>query len=174
MKLLAWNSRGLSCASAIRSLRGKLRKHSPDIFFLSETKTQTTHAILIMNSLGFFFMPHAPPTGTKGGLLLGWHHGVDLECFSITVNIINAWCYSDPPNKPWLFTCIYGPLERKNKSCFWGSLSNERKDYYGPWLCIGDFSMILSQSEKYGSRPFACSSNDPFHSFLDFFLAWLI
>jgi hypothetical protein len=29
--------------------------------------------------------------------------------------------------------------------------------------------MILSQSEKYGGRPFASSSNDPFHSFLDSF-----
>jgi hypothetical protein len=29
--------------------------------------------------------------------------------------------------------------------------------------------MILSQSKKYGGRPFACSSNDPFHSFLDSF-----
>ncbi|XP_059432574.1 uncharacterized protein LOC132165893 [Corylus avellana] len=43
------------------------------------------------------------------------------------------------------------------------------KDYIGPWLCIGDFNMILSQSEKYGGRPYACSSNDPFHSFLDSF-----
>jgi hypothetical protein len=29
--------------------------------------------------------------------------------------------------------------------------------------------MILSQSKKYGGRPFACSSNDPFHSFFDSF-----
>ena len=29
--------------------------------------------------------------------------------------------------------------------------------------------MILSQSEKYGGRPFACSSNDAFRSFLDAF-----
>jgi hypothetical protein len=29
--------------------------------------------------------------------------------------------------------------------------------------------MILSQSKKYGGRPFFCSSNDPFHSFLDSF-----
>jgi hypothetical protein len=36
-------------------------------------------------------------------------------------------------------------------------------------LCIGKFNMILSQSEKYGGRPYACSSNDPFHIFLDSF-----
>jgi hypothetical protein len=46
---------------------------------------------------------------------------------------------------------------------------SERKDYLGPWSCIGDFNIILSQSEKYGGRPFACSSNAPFRSFLDSF-----
>ena len=98
MKLLAWNCRRLSRASAICSLKGKIQKHSSDIIFLSETKTQTTQAIVILNSLGFFFMSHAPPTGTKGGLLLTWRHGVDLECFLIVVNTINVWCYSNPPN----------------------------------------------------------------------------
>jgi hypothetical protein len=115
-------------------------------------------------------MLHALPTGTKGGLLLAWWHGVDLECFSITVNTINTWCYSNPPNKPLLLLVFMVLLkEKKNKSCFWDSLLNEGKDYYGPWLCIGDFNMILSQSEKYGGRPFTCPSNDHFHSFLDSF-----
>jgi hypothetical protein len=60
-------------------------------------------------------MSHAPPTSSKGGLLLARRHGVDLECFSITVNTINAWCYSNPPNNHWLLTCIYGPPKKKKK-----------------------------------------------------------
>ena len=114
-------------------------------------------------------MSHVSPIGSKRELLLAWQHGVDLKCFSSTVNTINAWCYSDSPNKPWLLTCIYGSPDKTNKSIFWDSILNERKDYHGPWLCIGDFNMILSQSDKYGGRPFACSSNDPFRSFLDSF-----
>jgi exonuclease III len=70
MKLLAWNCRGLSHASAIRSLRGKIRTHSPDVLFLSETKIQPAQSYVILNSLGFFMMLHAPPSGSKGGLLL--------------------------------------------------------------------------------------------------------
>jgi hypothetical protein len=167
MKLLAWNCKRLSHASKIRSLRGKIRQHFPYILFLFETKT--VHATVILNSLDYFLMSHAPPTGYKGGLLLAWRHGVDLECFFITDNTIYAWCYSDPPNKPWLLTCIYDPPERKNKSRFWDPLLSEEKDYYGPWLCIEDFNMILSQFEKYGGRPYACSSNDQFLSFLDSF-----
>jgi hypothetical protein len=40
-------------------------------------------------------------------------------------------------------------------------------DYSSPWLCIGDFNRILDQSEKSGGRPFTCSSNDLFRSFLN-------
>ena len=177
IKLLTWNCIGLSRASAIHSLRVEIRKHSPYIPFLSKTKTQHAHVIVVLNSLGFFiifyfyffFMSHAPPTSSKGGLLLAWRHGMDLECFSTTINTINAWCYYNPHNNPWLFTCIYGPPEKINKSYFWDSLLDVGKDYIEPWLCIGDFNMILLQSEKYGGRPYACSSNDPFHSFLDSF-----
>jgi hypothetical protein len=46
---------------------------------------------------------------------------------------------------------------------------NVGKDYYGHWLCIGDFNMILFQSDKYGGRPYASSSTDAFHGFLDSF-----
>jgi hypothetical protein len=65
MKVLASNCRGLSRASAIRSLRGKIRNHFPNILFLSKTKMQPSHATTV---LGFFLMSHAPPSGIKGGL----------------------------------------------------------------------------------------------------------
>jgi hypothetical protein len=109
MMFLAWNCRGLSRAYAIHSLRGKIRKHSSDVLFLSETKTLPSTAVVILNGLGFFNMAHVSPSGSRDGLLLAWHHGLDIECFSASVNKINAWCYSDPPNTPWLFSCIYGP-----------------------------------------------------------------
>jgi len=53
-------------------------------------------------------MAHAPPYGSKGGLVLAWKLGVDLECFQTNVNAISAWCYSDPPNQPWMLSCMYG------------------------------------------------------------------
>jgi exonuclease III len=118
MKFLAWNCRGLSCASAIRSLRGKIRKHSPDVLFLSETKMHPSSATVMLNGLSYFKMAHAPSSGSRGGLLLAWRHGVDIECFSVSVNKINAWCHSDPPNSPWLLSCIYGPPEKQYKSVF--------------------------------------------------------
>jgi hypothetical protein len=80
---------------------------------------------------------------------------------------IIAWCYSDPPNNPWILSCVYGPSFNKNNSDFWNYLASINSDYYGPWLCIGDFNSILDQSEKFGGRPYACSSNDLFRDFLN-------
>jgi hypothetical protein len=169
MRFLAWNCRGLSRASAVRSLRGKIRNHSPDVLFLSETKMHPNNAVVILNSLGYFHMLHAPPSGSKGGLLLAWRHGVDIECISSSVNIINVWCYSDPVHSPWLLSCIYGPPEAQNKPAFWNSLLDVGLGFKGPWMCIGDFNVVVSQSEKFGGRPYACSSNDTFHGFLNSF-----
>jgi hypothetical protein len=76
-------------------------------------------------------MSHAPPTGFKGGLLLAWHSDVNLACFLTTDNMINAWCYSDPPDKPWLLSCIYGPTYRENKCDFWDSISKIGEYYNG-------------------------------------------
>jgi hypothetical protein len=84
------------------------------------------------------------------GLLLAWRHGVDLVGYSMSANILSAWCYFDHQHNKWLLTCTYGPPVYKNKSLFWNSLMDVGKDHYGPWLCIGDFNMILSQSDKYG------------------------
>jgi endonuclease/exonuclease/phosphatase family metal-dependent hydrolase len=61
------------------------------------------------------------------------------------------------------------PLTRKDKLAFWDSMCSVGNSYIGPWLCIGDFNMILDQSEKTGGRPYACSSTDPFHNFINGF-----
>jgi hypothetical protein len=94
---------------------------------------------------------------------------VDIECILTSVNIINVWCYSDPPNTLWLLSCIYGPLKKQFKFVFWDSLLDVGLGYHGTWLCVGDFNMIMSQYEKFGGRPYACSFNDVFHGFLDSF-----
>lgn len=48
-------------------------------------------------------------------------------------------------------------------------MSKVGENYVGPWLCIGDFNTILNQSEKFGGRTYACSSNDLFLNFLNIF-----
>jgi exonuclease III len=70
MITLSWNCRGLGKASTICSLRALIRKHHPDILFLSETKTAPFVSTPILHQLWFTSLLHAPPSSSKGGLLL--------------------------------------------------------------------------------------------------------
>ena len=86
-------------------------------------------------------------------------------------NNISAWCYSDPPNSPWILSCVYGPPVRKDKFAFWEKISaigeNFDENFDRSWLCIGDFNHVLNQYEKKGGRPMASSSSCPFKNFID-------
>jgi hypothetical protein len=126
MKIISWICRGISHPAVVRSLRVLIRHNKLDVLFLSETKTSPSLSSSILNNLDFYSMAHVAPTGLSGGLVLAWRTGVELECFLFSKHNISAWCYSDPPpppNSPWILSCLYGPLEKKNKLAFWDSLT---------------------------------------------------
>jgi hypothetical protein len=167
MKLLSWNCKGISRTVAVRWLRALIRANNPNILFLFETKSSPSLISFILNRLGYYSMTHVAPIGSCGGLVLAWRLGVELEFFLTNGNNISAWYYSDPPNSPWILSCIYGPSETINKQAFWDSLTAVGEDFASPWLCIGDFNFVLDQFEKLGGRPVASSSHCPFKHFID-------
>jgi hypothetical protein len=112
-------------------------------------------------------MTHVAPIGSCGGLVLTWRLGVELESFLSNKNNIIAWCYSDPPNHPWILSCIYVPPEKLYKPAFWDSLTVVDEDFVGLWLYIRDFNFVLDQSKKLRGRPVASSSHYPFRGFID-------
>lgn len=71
-------------------------------------------------------------SGSRGGLLLSWRLGVVLECFVLSKNHIYAWCYSDPPNHPWILSYVYGPLARRDKPAFWDSFTSVGENFASP------------------------------------------
>jgi len=92
---------------------------------------------------------------------------VELECFVTNMHTISAWCYSDPSHHPRLLSCIYGSPYYSSQAQFWDNIMSIGDKYYGPWLCIGDFHMILDQTNKSGGLPFASSSDDFFRTFMN-------
>jgi exonuclease III len=52
---------------------------------------------------------------------------------------------------------------------FWENMMQLGSTFNGPWLCIGDFNMILSQQDKMGGLLYASSSTDYFHEFVNSF-----
>jgi hypothetical protein len=108
-----------------------------------------------------------PASGANGGLVLAWRLGVHLKCFCANKNHISAWCYSDPPHSPWIISCVYGPPARSDKQAFWDWFTSIGTTFDAPWLCIGDFNSVLSQSDKLGGRPVNNSSTRYFRSSVD-------
>jgi len=134
---------------------------------LSETKTDPVVASNIMHQLGFPFILQAPPSQSRGGLLLAWNSDVNLTSCFVTNDIICVWCYSTMPNVKCLISFVYGPPYKKSASDFWDRLADSNHDMDMPWLCIGDFNAISSPSDKYGGRHFHNSFNNNFTHFLN-------
>ena len=79
MILLAWNCRGLAQAESKRSLKAIVNKVCPDLLFLSEVKISSNRVKSLLYSLGFYKLECVEPRGLKGGIILGWKNGVDVE-----------------------------------------------------------------------------------------------
>lgn len=50
----------------------------------------------ILNRLGFYLLFQCPPMGKKGGYVLTWRPGVEIEPIFSNKNIISGMVYSDP------------------------------------------------------------------------------
>ena len=100
MTLLAWNCRGLAQAESKRSLKAIVNKICPDLLFLSGVKISSNRVKYLLYSLGFYKLECVEPRGLKGGIILGWKNGVDVEIVMSNDNMINgSWPCILGPNK---------------------------------------------------------------------------
>lgn len=94
-----------------------------------------------------------PPRGTSGGLAITWQIGGQCDVGICNENIANLVLSSDPLNRPWLLSFVYGPADWINKDYFLYDLAQDGNTFYGPCLCFGDFNAISDPSDKYGGWP---------------------
>ena len=143
MITLSWNCRGLARATAKRTLQPLIRDIGPDVIFLSETKIPISKCSSFLMSLGFYNLDSVDPRGKKGGLVVGWKNGIDIEITFKCCNMINGLVFSDPLNEPWLISFVYPP-NRNNRGPFWEVVEKVGEAFGGGWLCIGDFNHVFS------------------------------
>ena len=129
------------------------------LLILSETKIPISKCSSFLKSLGFYNIDSVDIRGKKGGLVVGWKNGVDIEITFKCCNMINGLVFSDPLNEPWLISFVYGPPNRNNRGPFWEAIEKVGEAFGGGWLCIGDFNHVFSQTDKKGGKPVASSSS---------------
>ena len=79
MNLVCWNVRGLGNARAFDKLRMLIRRTSPSIVFLMESRLFGVAAKSVLSQLGFENGFHVNCEGRSGGLILLWNSKVDVQ-----------------------------------------------------------------------------------------------
>ena len=162
MITLSWNCRGLARAMAKRTLW----VIDPNVIFLFEAKIPIRKCSRFLMSLGFYNLDSVDSRGKKGGLVVGWKNGFDIEINYKCSNVFNGLIFLDPLNEPWLITFVYGPPNHNNRGSFW-EVEKVGEVFGGGWLCIGDFNHVFSQADKKGGKPVASSSSGGLNDVID-------
>jgi hypothetical protein len=126
-------------------------------FFLSETHLTKARAETIQRKLLFDHMIMSESDGRSGGLLLLWRNDLNVTSSTEHTNYLDI-CIDEDSNAGWRITGIYGEPSSERKHLTWDYIRDlhGRKDL--PWMMLGDFNEILSNTEKEGGnlRPQRC------------------
>jgi exonuclease III len=155
MKILGWNCRGICNASTVKALRASIRVHHPIIVFLSETKASTCHISKVASLLGFSNFICVDSHGRSSGLCLLWENSLQVDVLEFDSNLIAITVHDSICD--WNFVGFYGPPHKINRRIIWENLHALLESFEGPWVVLGDFNVILDDSEKEGGR-IGCSS----------------
>jgi len=150
MSIFCLNCRGLGDPRAVKELRVALRRYSPTLIFLSETKRSMTEMSVIKNKLGDYDGIFVDCRGRAGGLALLWDKANSITLLSYSMHHIDIRVEELGSRSPWRFTGIYGWPEGGNKVLTCDLLRDLTGHYNLPWLVGGDFNEVLFNFEKRG------------------------
>ncbi|XP_065629560.1 uncharacterized protein LOC136067511 [Quercus suber] len=150
MNSLCWNCRGIGNPQSVYSLRDYVRRWTPYIIFLVETKAKQKCMEKIKFKLSFSNGLIVLSLGKSGGLALLWSKDIKLEIKSYSQHHIDATITEHESNFTWRFTGFFGHSESHLRKESWKLLSYLNTQFSLPWFCCGDFNEILSFFEKSG------------------------
>ncbi|KAL5573703.1 hypothetical protein UlMin_023300 [Ulmus minor] len=179
MNILVWNVQGIGNRWTSNALLSYVKKISPDIVFLLESKLLAYQVPGLARKVGFSNFYCVDRVGLSGGLVLFWKDHVMVKINYVARFYIDA-LISSPDFLSWRFSGIYGdpnPTQRKNT---WDLMQRLYFVDDSPWICCGDVNEILDKSEKFdlgfeGDDCFTWSNGNVFERLDRFFgnISWL-
>uniref|UniRef100_A0A803LIH2 Endonuclease/exonuclease/phosphatase domain-containing protein n=1 Tax=Chenopodium quinoa TaxID=63459 RepID=A0A803LIH2_CHEQI len=127
--------KGLGSAYAMNAFKRIVITEHPQLSFLSETRLKS------------FEMGEGRKR--RGGLAILWRPVFDLTIQSFSSNHIDTRVISDDSDE-WRFTGIYGYPVEENKVKTGALLEKLAGMDDAPWVCGGDFNLMLMACEKQG------------------------
>ena len=151
VKIISWNVRGANDPNRRKIIRNFIRNQRVDLVYLQETKIQEMTTV-VARSLGVCRLSDwtaLNAEGSAGGIILLWDKKV-MELVNFEIGLFSISCVFKMVEGgfQWMFSGVYGPVERNLKEIFWEELGSIRGWWEGPWCLGGDFNEILSTSER--------------------------
>lgn len=147
--IILWNCRGLGNPATINALNSLVRKYSPDVLFLSETKCNKSDICRVQSRLRFDKSVCVEAHGRAGGLALFWTGEVEVKIQGMDDHFIDVQIREDC-GRSWRLSGIYGWSEGGKKHNTWEMINSLGINNIQPWLLGGDYNEVLRESEKRG------------------------
>lgn len=90
--------------------------------------------------------------GHSGGLALLWKPETMVAIQGFSRWHIDAHITCNKTGITWRITGFYGHPDTGKREETWSILESLGRENQLPWLCIGDYNEIVTQSEKFGGR----------------------
>ena len=118
MNCISWNCRGLGRPHAVLELTEMVKKHSPSIIFLTETRSKDSTLKNLWSKLNVENVHIVSRHNIGGGLALYWKNGIDLHILDSSPSHIDA-VVNLGVDDAWRFTGFYGNLVIANREHSW-------------------------------------------------------
>jgi len=146
--ILAWNVQGAGNRSFLATLKELIRRYSPTILLLVETKISGTTADEVCKKINFDGVFRVEAQGFSGGIWALWlKDEVHLQVISSSAQHATMEV-SEKDLDCWILSAIYGSLDEQRRMKLWGDLDSFAQYTSHPWLLIGDFNDTRSMDER--------------------------
>lgn len=168
--ILSSNCRGLGSIPASSALRRIVINEHPQLLFLQETKLCQGEMDRVRRKLKYQFVVAVDcggeGRGRRGGLALLWNQEWEVSIKSFSLNHIDAMIQMKE-GVEWRYTGFYGHPEEENKSMTTTLMEHLFRNDNMPWVCGGDFNLMIWSNEKKGGAEFNFAHAMMFRNALD-------
>lgn len=155
-----WNVRWLGRSR--KRLKLLVNKSKVALIAITEPFVREQHMVNLANFLNLHFFQSNEIEGGK--LWIFWKEQDAFEVLSYTSQSILGWYVSD--NQRILVTFVYAKCTYVERRELWQALTERHTEDY-PWVVMGDFNAIRSDSERIGGSPRPLISMSEFNECLN-------
>lgn len=149
--IVSWNVRGAAKKGIHRAVRDLVDRFNPDVMILTETRIPKNRAHDYLNKLPFDRWFATDTQDFRGGIGVAWNSAsIQLHIISVTVQEVHVMVRSPNLSDFCLFTVVYASPRFEFRKTLWNNLGTIADSHDLPWIVIGEFNELLSNSEKKG------------------------